>query len=93
MSLFLHRCDHFRQQEIELILCAMKQLEEVTAPCIKFRPAQKGDLDWVLILRKDDKRCFSGIGYEGPGKKEHEINLGKSKAICVVSSTKCFFFI
>ena len=49
-----------------MIMCAMKEIERVTSPCVKFRPARENDKDWILIRKKKKASgCNSGMGYYG----------------------------
>ena len=55
----------------------MEEIEKVT--CVKFEP-RTTEADWINIVN-DKEGCFAKVGYSGPDKGAHVLNLQSS--LCV----------
>lgn len=56
--------DHFTDDEVKVILEAIKEYHKLT--CIRFKPYEKEDKSWVIVTG-NSKGCWSSIGRQGGG--------------------------
>ena len=64
----------------------MKAIEDNS--CVKFRPANVDDKDWIHIV-DTDQACYASLGFFGPGHGRHDCNLMRAQAdgsTCVAKS-------
>ena len=78
----IHFSCKFNEEARGYIAISIKDIEDNS--CVKFRPANIADLDWIEI---DDngEGCFATLGFIGPGAGKHTLNLniGTSSATCI----------
>ena len=70
-------CD-FDADDRGYIAISIKEIEDNS--CVKFRPANIADEDWIKFFYEDDA-CYATIGYWGPGYGKHNVNLMRPNCI------------
>ena len=56
----------------------MKEIEDNTNQCLKFRPKTIADTDWMEI-EDSEEGCFADEGFLGPGLGKHRLNIERTK--------------
>ena len=57
---------------------AIDEIEK--ASCIKFRPANVEDKDWIDIVDTEEG-CFADLGFKGVGTGKHVLNLQRPDCV------------
>ena len=57
----------------------MKEIEDVTGGCLKFRPKTDVDHGWIRINGEKGVRCSADLGYQEGGKQN--VNLEASRCV------------
>ena len=64
-------CD-FDSDDRGFIAISIKEIEDNS--CVKFRPANIADEDWIEFFYLDDA-CYATVGFKGPNYGKHNVNL------------------
>ena len=70
----MHYSCEFNEEERGSIAIGLRDIEDASGNCAKFRPATTADKDWVAIDHKKSG-CSAKVGYLGPGYGAHSMNL------------------
>ena len=70
----MHSSCEFNEEERGSIAIGLRDIEDASGNCAKFRPATTADKDWVAIDHKKSG-CSAKVGYLGPGYGAHSMNL------------------
>ena len=87
----MHYSCEFNEEERGSIAIGLRDIEDASGNCAKFRPATTADKDWVAIDHKESG-CSATVGYLGPGHGAHTMNLERSSS-CTGKSTVTRLFI
>lgn len=66
--------DHFDDKEVATILSAIKEFNAKT--CLKFKPYQPADDNWVIVTG-NEAGCWSSVGMKGEGGQQLNVNSPK----------------
>ena len=55
----------------------MKEIEDNTNQCLKFRPKTIADDDWMEI-EDNEEGCFADLGFLGPNFGKHRLNIERT---------------
>lgn len=66
--------EHFSDEEIEVILSAIKDFHLKT--CLRFKPYQESDVNWIFITG-NEAGCWSSVGMKGKGGQQLNVHSPK----------------
>ena len=76
--LHIHSCAYDESQRGRLAI-SMKEIEDSTGGCLKFRPKTDVDHGWIRINGEKGVRCSADLGYQEGGKQN--VNLEASRCV------------
>ena len=76
--LHIHSCAYDEWQRGKIAI-SMKEIEDTTGGCLKFRPKTDVDHGWIRINGEKGVRCSADLGYQEGGKQN--VNLEASSCV------------